>query len=143
MSMHLLFLHRITRYGVEVTFVNTSNICEVKDALKENTVAVYLATPVHPNLKISDIELISKEVHVYNEDITVICDNAFAILFLQRPLELGADVIVHSATKYLNGHGDIISGIVVGEKEFIQKVKMFGTKDMTGSVLGLNEDTLF
>lgn len=134
-----LLAHGLPRYGVEVTFVNTSNIDEVKAALKENTVAVYLETPANPNLKIADIELIAKTAHDYNKDIKVVCDNTFATPYLQNPLALGADVVVHSATKYLNGHGDVIAGFVIGSAEFIGQVKMFGIKDMTGSVLGPQE----
>ena len=131
--------HGITRYGVEVSFIDTSNIEEVKAALKENTVAVYLETPANPSLKIVDIEAVAKVAHEYNKDIKVVCDNTFATPFLQQPLKLGADVVVHSATKYLNGHGDVIAGFVVGSAEFITNVKMFGIKDMTGSVIGPQE----
>lgn len=134
-----LLAHGLTRYGVEVSFVNTSNIEEVKAALKENTVAVYLETPANPTLKIADIKLIAETVHEYNKDIKVICDNTFATPYLQKPLELGADIVVHSATKYLNGHGDVIAGFVVGKADFITQVKLFGIKDMTGSVLGPQE----
>jgi len=133
------FTHGLTRYGVDVSFIDTSNIDEVKEAFKENTVAVYLETPANPNLKISDIELIAKIAHEYNKDIKVVCDNTFATPFLQNPLKLGADVVVHSVTKYLNGHGDVIAGAVIGSKEFIQDVRTFGVKDMTGSVLGPQE----
>lgn len=131
-----LLNHGLTRYGVEVSFIDTSDLEAVKANLKENTVCVYLETPANPNLKISDIAEISKVVHGYNPEIKVVCDNTFASPYLQRPLELGADVVVHSATKYLNGHGDVIAGFVVGKADFIQQVKMFGIKDMTGSVIG-------
>lgn len=134
-----LLAHGLPRYGVEVTFVNTSNLDEIKAALKENTAAVYLETPANPNLKIADIAAIAQLAHGYNKDIKVVCDNTFATPYLQRPLSLGADVVVHSATKYLNGHGDVIAGFVVSSAEFINQVKMFGIKDMTGSVLGPQE----
>jgi len=127
--------HGLTRYGVEVTFVDTSNLDEVKANLKENTVAIYLETPANPNLKIADISAIADIAHSYNKDIKVVCDNTFATPYLQRPLELGADVVVHSATKYLNGHGDVIAGFVVGKADFITEVRLFGVKDMTGAVL--------
>lgn len=130
-----LLNHGLTRYGVEVTFINTSDLNEVKANLKENTVAIYLETPANPNLKIADIAAISELVHGYNKDIKVVCDNTFATPYLQRPLELGADVVVHSATKYLNGHGDVIAGFVVGKADFISEVRLFGVKDMTGAVL--------
>ena len=134
-----LLAHGLPRYGVEVSFVNTSNLDEIKANLKENTVAVYLETPANPNLKIADIKAIADLAHGYNKDIKVVCDNTFATPYLQQPLKLGADVVVHSATKYINGHGDVIAGFVVGSAEFISTVKMFGIKDMTGSVLGPQE----
>lgn len=130
-----LLSHGLPKYGVEVTFVNTSNLDEIKANLKENTVAVYLETPANPNLKIADISAIAQLVHGYNKDIKVVCDNTFATPYLQKPLQLGADVVVHSATKYLNGHGDVIAGFVVGKADFITEVKMSGIKDMTGCVM--------
>lgn len=131
--------HGMRRYGVEVDFVDTTNLDEVKNALKENTVAVYLETPANPSLKITDIKKVAEIAHNYNKDIKVVCDNTFATPYLTRPLSLGADVVIHSATKYLNGHGDVIAGFVVGSAEFIQEVKLFGLKDMTGATLGPQE----
>ena len=130
-----LLNHGMTRYGVEVSFVDTSDLDAVRAALKPNTCAVYLETPANPNLKIADIAAVADIAHGYNKDIKVICDNTFASPYLQRPLELGADVVVHSATKYLNGHGDVIAGFVVGSAEFCNEVRMFGLKDMTGAVM--------
>ena len=112
-----------------------SDLNAVRKALKPNTCAVYLETPANPNLKIADISAVAALAHGYNKDIKVICDNTFASPYLQRPLELGADVVVHSATKYLNGHGDVIAGFVVGSAEFCNEVRMFGLKDMTGAVM--------
>ncbi|MFR0018702.1 MAG: methionine gamma-lyase [Paraclostridium sp.] len=126
--------HGISRYGVEVTFVDATNLDEVKGAMKENTKVVYLETPANPDLKLVDIEAISKIAHTV-EGCMVCVDNTFCTPYLQRPLELGADVVVHSATKYLNGHGDVIAGFVIGKKDFITQVRLFGVKDMTGSVL--------
>ena len=134
-----LLSHGMTRYGVEVTFVDSSDPEEVRKALKENTVAVYLETPANPNLKIADIQAIAELTHAYSKDIKVVVDNTFATPYLQQPLALGADVVVHSATKYINGHGDVVAGFVAGSKEFITQVKMFGLKDMTGAVLGPQE----
>ncbi len=131
-----LLSHGMTQYGVEVTFTDLSKVENLKAALRENTCCVYLETPANPNLKISDIALLAREAHAYNKDIMVVCDNTFASPALQNPLALGADVVVHSATKYINGHGDVIAGFVVGSQEFISKVKLFGLKDMTGATLG-------
>lgn len=130
-----LLNHGIQRYGVDVDFIDTSDLEAVKSHLRPNTVAVYLETPANPNLKITDIAEVSKLVHDYNSEIKVVCDNTFASPALQNPLSLGADVVVHSATKYLNGHGDVVAGFVVGKADFIGQVRMFGLKDMTGAVL--------
>lgn len=131
-----LLTHGLTRYGVEVDLIDTSDLEAVKAHLKPNTVCVYLETPANPNLKIADIAAVAEIAHTYNPDIKVVCDNTFASPYLQSPLALGADVVVYSATKYLNGHGDVIAGFVSGKADFINQVRMFGIKDMTGSVLG-------
>lgn len=125
--------HGISRFGVEVTFVDTRNPEEVKKALRPNTKVLYLETPANPNMYISDIELLSKMAHAHNPECLVYVDNTFCTPYLQRPLDLGADVVIHSATKYLNGHGDVIAGFVVGKKEFIDQVRLVGVKDMTGA----------
>ena len=129
-----LLNHGLTRYGVEVTFVDATNLDEIKAAMKENTRVVYLETPANPDLKLIDIEAVSKIAHE-KKDCIIMVDNTFCTPYIQRPLEWGADVLVHSATKYLNGHGDVIAGFVVGKKEFIDQVRLFGVKDMTGAVL--------
>jgi len=126
--------HGLTRYGVEVTFVDVTNPENVRVAMKDNTKVVYLETPSNPTLGISDIEAISKIAHG-KKDCLVIVDNTFCTPYLQRPIELGADIVVHSGTKFLNGHGDVISGFVVGKGDFITQVKLFGIKDMTGSCM--------
>jgi len=126
--------HGISRYGVEVTFVDATNLEEVSQAMRENTKVVYLETPANPNLEIVDIEAISKIAHE-SKDCIVMVDNTFCTPYIQRPLEFGADVVIHSGTKFLNGHGDVISGFVVGSAEFIKNVRLFGVKDMTGASL--------
>lgn len=126
--------HGISRFGVEVSFVDTSNPENVRAAMKANTKIVYLETPANPNMNISDIEAISKIAHEV-EDCIVVVDNTYCTPYLQRPIELGADVVVHSATKYLNGHGDVIAGFAVGTQEFIDQVRLVGIKDMTGACL--------
>lgn len=133
-----LLAHGMTRYGVEVDFVDTSDLEEVRNHMKENTRVVYLETPANPNLKISDIEEVAKIAHT-NPRTMVVVDNTFATPYLQKPLTLGADIVVHSATKYINGHGDVIAGFAVGKKSTIDEIKLFGIKDMTGAVLGPTE----
>ena len=130
-----LMCHGLTRFGIEVTFVDTSNLDEVKNAMKENTRVVYLETPANPNLKIVDLEALSKIAHT-NPNTLVIVDNTFATPYMQKPLKLGADIVVHSVTKYINGHGDVIAGLVVTNKELADQIRFVGLKDMTGAVLG-------
>ena len=130
-----LMNHGLTRFGVEVTFVDTSNLDEVKNAMKKNTRVVYLETPANPNLKIVDLEALSKIAHT-NPNTLVIVDNTFATPYMQKPLKLGADIVVHSVTKYINGHGDVIAGLVITNKELADQIRFVGLKDMTGAVLG-------
>ena len=130
-----LMCHGLTRFGIDVTFVDTSNLDEVKNAIKENTRVVYLETPANPNLKIVDLEALSKLAHK-NPNTLVIVDNTFATPYMQKPLKLGVDIVVHSVTKYINGHGDVIAGLVITNKELADQIRFVGLKDMTGAVLG-------
>lgn len=126
--------HGVAKFGIEVTFVDASDPQNIQKALRPNTKVVYLETPANPTMAIADIETISAFAHEI-PGCLVFVDNTYCTPYLQRPLELGADVVLHSATKYLNGHGDVIAGLVLGSQEFINQVRLFGVKDMTGSVL--------
>lgn len=136
-----LLSHGLTKFNVEVDFIDMSDLDLVKKSIKANTKVIYLETPANPNLKICDIKAISQIAH-NNKDIQVIVDNTFATPYCQRPLELGADIVVHSATKYLNGHGDVIAGFTIGKENVISQVRLFGIKDMTGSVLSPHDASL-
>lgn len=129
------FSHGLSKFGIEVSFVDTSDAEAVKKAMKPNTKAVYLETPANPNLKIVDIKAIAEVAHT-NPNTLVIVDNTFSTPYCQKPIDLGADIVVHSATKYLNGHGDVIAGMVISKKDLIDQIRLVGIKDMTGSVLG-------
>ena len=133
-----LMNHGLTKFGVEVTFVDTSNLDEVKKAMKKNTRVVYLETPANPNLKIVDLEALAKLAHT-NPNTLVIVDNTFATPYMQKPLKLGVDIVVHSVTKYINGHGDVIAGLVITNKELADQIRFVGLKDMTGAVIGPQE----
>lgn len=126
--------HGLSRFGVETTFVDTSDPENVRKAMRPNTKVVYLESPANPNMLISDIGEISQIAHERPGCIVVV-DNTYCTPYIQRPIDLGADVVVHSATKYLNGHGDVIAGFAAGKIDFINKVRLVGIKDMTGSVL--------
>eukprot|EP01057_Protomagalhaensia_wolfi_P001943 Protomagalhaensia_wolfi_Nauph_80__1942@NODE_221_length_3145_cov_1455_019961_g166_i0_p1_GENE_NODE_221_length_3145_cov_1455_019961_g166_i0NODE_221_length_3145_cov_1455_019961_g166_i0_p1_ORF_typecomplete_len440_score115_22Cys_Met_Meta_PP/PF01053_20/1_8e135SelA/PF03841_13/6_8e15Aminotran_1_2/PF00155_21/5_2e14Aminotran_1_2/PF00155_21/1_5e03Aminotran_5/PF00266_19/7_2e13Met_gamma_lyase/PF06838_11/8_6e11Beta_elim_lyase/PF01212_21/2e07DegT_DnrJ_EryC1/PF01041_17/0_00015OKR_DC_1/PF01276_20/0_11_NODE_221_le len=128
--------HGVSKFGVEVTFTNLGDLDNLRKNLKENTVMVYLETPANPNMKIVDLEEVAKISHEHNKDIKVVTDNTFATPYLQNPLSLGCDLVIHSATKYLNGHGDVIVGFVCGSAKLIQDITLVGLKDMTGAVLG-------
>ena len=103
------------KYGVETTFVDTSNLGEVQKAIKPNTKVVYVETPGNPTLCVSDLTEISKIAHKSNAKVVV--DNTFMSPALQNPIALGADVVLHSLTKFLNGHADVVGGIVVVKDE--------------------------
>ncbi|HBG01423.1 MAG TPA: methionine gamma-lyase [Firmicutes bacterium] len=126
--------HGANKFGIETTFVDMNKIDEVKAALKPNTKVVYLESPANPTMTIADIRQISALAREI-PGCMVFVDNTYCTPYLQKPIELGADVVLHSATKYLNGHGDVIAGVVAGKKEFLDQVRYFGVKDMTGSVL--------
>ena len=107
--------HGVQRYGIDVTFVDMREPENVRKAMQPNTKVVYLETPANPTMNIADIEAISNIAHE-TEGCLVFVDNTYCTPYIQRPIELGADVVLHSATKYLNGHGDVIAGVVAGKK---------------------------
>ena len=120
------------KYQLEFTYVDTSSIIEIEKAIKENTKAFFIETPSNPMMKVADIRKIS-ELSKKN-DITLIVDNTFLTPYFQRPLELGADIIVHSGTKYLGGHNDTLAGlIVVNDEDLAEKIKLI--QKSTGAVL--------
>ncbi|CDX00269.1 methionine-gamma-lyase [Desulfitobacterium sp. LBE] len=132
---HDLLTHGLTKFGVSVNLTDLSDIENLKKYLTPKTKVVFFETPCNPTMKLLDIKLIAQTAHEYNPQILVIVDNTFCSPYLQRPLDFGADVVVHSATKYVNGHGDVIAGFIIGKQDFIGKCRMFGLKDMTGAVL--------
>ncbi len=111
-----LLAHTLTQYGITTTFVDAHNLSEVESAIKENTRAVYLETLGNPNSDIPDIDAIAEIAHKHG--LPVVVDNTFGTPFLIRPLEHGADIVVHSATKFLGGHGTTLGGIVVDGGKF-------------------------
>jgi methionine-gamma-lyase len=127
--------HGLRKFGVEVEFVDCTDLDALKATLTPNTRAVYFETPVNPNMRLMDIEAICALVHDQDPTIKVVVDNTYCTPALQRPLTLGADLVVHSATKYLGGHGDLIAGAVIGDAETLQQIRLFGLKDMTGAVI--------
>ena len=99
------------RFGIEVSFVDTADIEQVKAAMRPNTKVVYVETPANPTLKIADLKACAEIAHAHNALLAV--DNTFCSPLLQKPLELGADIVVHSMTKFINGHSDVVAGMIV------------------------------
>lgn len=123
--------HGLAKYGVEVRH---ADLCVPENlVLRDNTKVVYFETPANPNMRVIDIEAIAAKLK--GTDVALVVDGTYTTPYLQRPLEHGADYVLHSATKYLSGHGDLIAGAVSGSEEGIGKVRMEGLKDMTGAVL--------
>ncbi len=105
---HRLFTQVMATHGLEFTFVDLGDVNALEGALRPNTKALWLETPSNPLLKIIDLKALSTKAHAH--ELVVICDNTFATPILQRPLELGCDIVVHSTTKYMGGHSDVIGG---------------------------------
>lgn len=102
-----------TRFGVECTFLNTADLEAVKEAIRPNTRLIYTETPANPTIGITDLKALAEIAHATK--IPLVVDNTFCSPFLQRPLELGADVVLHSMTKFINGHADIVAGVLVAK----------------------------
>ena len=111
-----LLAHTLPQYGIETTFVDAHNLAEVEAAIKENTRAIYIETLGNPNSDIPDIDAISEIAHKYG--LPVVVDNTFGTPYLIRPIEHGADIVVHSATKFIGGHGTTLGGIIVESGKF-------------------------
>jgi len=122
-----------SRFNIEFTFVDASNIDEIANAFKENTKGLYLETPSNPLLKVTDLRFASNIAKTHR-CITIV-DNTFMSPYLQRPLELGADIVVHSATKFLGGHSDVISGLVVTNNDELAN-QIYKIQNTFGAVLG-------
>lgn len=128
-----LFTKVFEPYGIEFSFVDMTNIVEVENTIRNNTKLIWIETPTNPLLRIIDINAVTKLIK--NRDIISVVDNTFASPYLQQPLLLGADVVMHSTTKYLGGHSDVIGGAVASSnKAFMEKV-IFQVKT-TGAVPG-------
>lgn len=127
------FHHGLTKFGVVIKYVDMREPQNVAAALTDKTRIVYFETPSNPNNRLVDIKTVADIAH--SQDVTVIVDNTYCTPYLQQPLSLGADLVVHSATKYLGGHGDLVAGAVIGTKEMLDEIRYVGLKDMTGAVI--------
>ncbi|PAA23642.1 methionine gamma-lyase [Pseudomonas fragi] len=129
-----LLHHGIGEFGVVVKHVDMANPTELQAAISPATRMIYFETPANPNMQLVDIPAVARIAHTH-DNLLVVIDNTYCTPYLQRPLELGADVVVHSATKYLSGHSDITAGMVVTSQLLADRIRLQGLKDLTGAVL--------
>ncbi|WP_306150078.1 MULTISPECIES: methionine gamma-lyase [unclassified Roseibium] len=125
--------HGLSKFGITVTHVDLTEPENLIPAISGKTRVVYFETPANPNMRLVDIAAVSKIAH--EAGATVVVDNTYATPYLTRPIELGADLVLHSATKYLGGHGDVVAGLIAGRAEQVQEIRLVGMKDMTGAVM--------
>ncbi|HMM98422.1 MAG TPA: cystathionine gamma-synthase, partial [Anaerolineales bacterium] len=130
-----LFDKVLRRFSLDFTFADTTDPESVADALTPSTRLVWLETPTNPLMRVTDIRAVAEIVHSHPNRPLLAVDNTFATPYLQRPLELGADIVVHSMTKYLGGHSDVVGGaIVVKDKELAER--LYFLQNAVGAILG-------
>jgi methionine-gamma-lyase len=130
--------HGLTRFGVTVRHVDMTDPAKVAEAMGPKTRVVYFETPANPNMRLVDIAAVAAIAHQGGAKLVV--DNTYCTPYLQQPLLLGADVSVHSMTKYLGGHGDLTAGAAIfADAELALRVRLFGLKDMTGAVMSAQD----
>jgi methionine-gamma-lyase len=125
--------HGLAKFGVKITHLDLTDPRNLDAAIGPQTKMVFFESPANPNMRLVDIAAISAIARRHGA-LTVV-DNTYCTPYLQRPIELGADYVLHSATKYLGGHGDLLAGAIVGPREPLLQVRFYGLKDMTGAVL--------
>lgn len=130
---YAFFSEGLKRLGVKVVFADFTQPDEIQKHISSKTRFVFFESPANPNMRIIDIHMVCDIAH--QAGARVIVDNTYCTPYLQRPIESGADFVVHSMTKYLCGHGDVIAGAIIGPKEDIQHIHLYGVKDMTGAVI--------
>ncbi|PLT30690.1 methionine gamma-lyase [Peribacillus deserti] len=108
------------------------NVQQIQQLIKPETVCIYVETPINPTMRMIDLEMVASTAKEHA--ITVVVDNTFSSPYLQQPLNHGCDVVLHSATKYICGHGDVVAGLAAGKKEFIRKLGMTTLKDIGGII---------
>lgn len=129
----------LNRLGIDSTFVDTTKISAVEEAIQDNTKAVFIETPTNPLLKVTDIRKVSKLAK--DRDLLTIVDNTFNTPYWQNPLDHGADIVLHSATKYLGGHSDVVAGlVVVNSKELAEELHF--VQNSAGGILGPQDSWL-
>lgn len=120
------------KYNISHDLIKMNTKEEIRASIKPETACIYIETPINPTMQLVDLEMVAEVAKEYN--IPVIVDNTFSTPYLQRPLELGCDVVVHSATKYIGGHGDVVAGLAAGTKEILDIVAETTLKEIGGVI---------
>ena len=130
-STHSLFTKYFPKWDINTSYFNIDQIDQIEKLIQKNTKCIYVESPTNPGVEILDLELLGKIAEKYN--LLFIVDNCFATPYLQNPIQYGADLVIHSATKLIDGQGRVLGGIVVGKKEFIREIYLFSRN--TGNTL--------
>jgi methionine-gamma-lyase len=131
---HALVSHLLPEFGIVTRSLDFTRPEELRQHLNARTKLVLFETPANPNMRLVDIAAVSALVHAHSPALVAV-DSTYCTPCLQRPLELGADVVVHSLTKYLNGHGDVIAGALIGRSELMAQMRLVGLKELTGACM--------
>ncbi len=123
-ATHAVFTKYFPKWNMSHSYFHTNNVAEIEKLIKPETKFIYLETPTNPAIELIDLELVAAVAKKHN--ILFIVDNCFATPYLQQPIKYGADLVIHSATKYMDGQGRVLGGVVVGKKELIQDIYLFG-----------------
>ena len=123
-ATHAVFTKYFPKWNISYSYFNTNNANEIEKLIKPETKFIYLETPTNPAIELIDLELVAAVAKKHN--ILLIVDNCFATPYLQNPIKYGADLVIHSATKYMDGQGRVLGGIVVGKKELVHDIYLFG-----------------
>lgn len=131
---HSLVNHLLPEFGIVTRAVDFTNLGELREHLNARTKLVLFETPANPNMRLVDIEAVSAIAHAHSPALVAV-DSTYCTPYLQRPLALGADVVTHSLTKYMNGHGDVIAGALIGRAELMMQLRFTGIKELTGACM--------
>lgn len=143
---YAFFHHGLARFGIRVRHIDMSSPENIERELTKQTRMLFFESPANPNMRLVDIKAVSNIVRQYslaqNQEILVTVDNTYCTPYIQKPIELGADIVVHSLTKYMNGHGDVMAGAVITSDNLAKQIRLVGLKDMTGACLSPHDANL-
>lgn len=123
-ATHAVYTKYFPKWGISHSYFNTNNVEAIESLIKPETKFIYLETPTNPAIELIDLEIVAAIAKKYK--ILLIVDNCFATPYLQQPIKFGADIVIHSATKYMDGQGRVLGGVAVGRKDLIKEIYLFG-----------------